>query len=246
MLARRFGKGLYLSMLLEPSYAQMAEMAQRLADPARRAALLDLVAAAPPDSVPGAFQDFARDNAFTAEFAKYQDGSNGIPVWLPLTGRWKITGGAYHELDSNGYDFLAIANARIRGDYVVNVRMQVVEGILEGGVVFNLPTRFSRASSQMVRFCGHEALWVGPFNSGAAFSLEQDIRTGLTVRDKEWHTLTVTVLNSQGKYDLAVDGKSVATGLKLTNVPKDAGAYIGLVSCRGHVAFSEVTVAAPK
>jgi hypothetical protein len=49
------------------------------------------------------------------------------------------------------------------------------------------------------------------------------------------------VRNSAGTYDLFVDGKEVAKELKLTNVAKSGG-YVGLVACRGQVAFDDLKV----
>ncbi|MCJ7787097.1 MAG: hypothetical protein MUP20_00040, partial [Methyloceanibacter sp.] len=48
-----------------------------------------------------------------------------------------------------------------------------------------------------------------------------------SLSDAEWHTLKIVVHNSQGTYDLTVDDKPAATGLKLTNVPK-GGAKVQL------------------
>jgi len=241
MLARKVGQGFFLTTLANLSYEQLGAVAQNLATPAKLAELNRLIAAAQPESVPGAFQDFSQNNAFSDNFQSYEEGSAALPVWLPLYGKWKIAGHEYQQLVTNGYDFLATANARITGDDEVAVRLKLIEGILEGGSVFNLPSRFNKGASQMVRFCGHEALWCGPFNAGGGFSLEHDLKNVLPARDSAWHTLKIIVHNSQGTYDLAVDDKPAATGLKLTNVPK-GGAYIGLVACRGSVAFGQVTV----
>ena len=241
VIVRKVGEGFFMTVLADLSYEQMAACAQKLADRETRAELRKVVDARKPESVPGAFEDFAKDNAYSDDFSSYAEGSTGLPVWLPLTGKWRIEKGEYHQLVPNGYDFISTANARIKGDYEIEAKMRVIEGIQEGGFVFNMPSRFSKGSSQMVRFCGHEALWCGPFNAGGGFSLEHSIGTGLTERDDAWHTLEVVVRNSAGTYDLFVDGKEVAKELKLTNVAKSGG-YVGLVACRGQVAFDDLKV----
>ncbi len=241
IVARQVGKGCFVTMLLDLDYEQTAALIENLADPQKVSELKRTVAASTPASVPGAFKDFSKNNAFSDDFGSYADGSIGLPVWLPLRGKWKMEAGEYHQLVTNGYDFLSTANARIKGDYVIEARVKLVQGIMEAGFVFNMPSRFTKGPSQMVRFCGHEAFWCGPFNSGGGFSLEHSVQTGVA-RDEEWHTFKVTVRNSTGTYDVAADGKTVAQGLKITNLAPDRGSYIGLVACRGHVTYDSVKV----
>jgi hypothetical protein len=241
ILARRVGKGFFMTILGDLTYYQMATVAQNLANPKRLSEINRIISSSRPKSVPGAFEDFAKDNSYSDIFDSFKDGSVGVPVWLPLHGNWRMQGGEYHLLNTNGYDFISTANARIEGDYVVEARMRLVENIFEGGFVFNLPSRFSKGSSQMVRFCGHETLWCGPFSPGGGFTLENSLSSKLKVRDEKWHTLKLVVRNSEGLYDIAVDGKDVAKGLRLTNIPGN-GCYIGLVACRGHVAFEDLKV----
>jgi hypothetical protein len=241
IVVREVGDGFFMAVLADLSYEQMAALAQKLVAAKDRAELKALIGSRTPESVPGAFGDFAKDNGYSDDFSSYDEGSTGLPVWLPLTGKWKVEQGEYHQLVPNGYDFISTANARISGDYEVEARMRLIEGIQEGGFVFNLPSRFSKGSSQMVRFCGHETLWCGPFDAGGGFSLEHSVGTGLTERDAGWHTLKVIVHNSAGTYDLLVDGKQVAKDLKLTNVA-EGGGYVGFVACRGQVAFDDLKI----
>jgi hypothetical protein len=242
MMARSFGKGFFLSMLLDLDVQQFAALGATLAQPQTLSALGRIISGAEPQGVKGAFEDYGKDGVFSDDFKSYQTGSVGLPVWLPLSGVWKIQDGQYHEIAGNSYDFCTTANAKIKGDYTIEVSSTLVEGIFESGVVFNLPTRFSMARSQMVRFCGGSALWCGPLQGG--FSLEHDIPTGVEHVPKDFHMLKVTVYNSKGTYDLAVDGKEIAKDLKLTVKPKsaDEGFYVGLISCRGHVAYNSVKV----
>ena len=242
VLARKIGKGFFMVMLAEVRYGEeLAALAQNLADPGNLSELNAIISTSKPESVPGAFKDFSKDNAFSDDFGSYEDGSIGLPVWLPLRGKWKMAGGEYHQLMTNGYDHLTTGNARIKGDYVIEARVKLIKGIFEGGFVFNIPSRFSKGPSQMVRFCGHEAFWCGPFNSGGGFSLEHNLQSGVA-RDEEWHTLKVAVRNSKATYDITVDGKAVAEGLKISNPAPAKGGYIGLVACRGHIAYDSMKV----
>jgi len=244
VLAKKFGKGFFLAILAEnASYEKSADVIQKLAHPQVQAKLKQLIGAAKPTSMPGAFKDFSKNNSFADDFSKYKDGSAGLPVWQPIHGTWSVKNGEYHQTQTNGYDFCSAANAKIVGDYKVETKVRLVKGIMEGGYLFNLPSRFSKGASQMARFCGYGALWCGTFSGSGVFTLQNNIPTGLSVNDKGWVTLTVTVNNSKGTYDLAVNGKQVAKGLKLTHIPrKGEGCYVGLVACRGHIAYDYIKV----
>ena len=242
IVAKKFGKGIFVRIIGNFTYEQMGAMGQKLAEPATLSAIKKLITGAKPESVAGVFEDFSKNNSYSDDFSSYKAGSVGLPVWLTLSGSWKMQGGELHQLLTGGYDHISTANAKIKGDYVVECRMKLVKNIFEGGFVFNLPSRFKKGSGQMVRFCGHPAIWRGPFSPGGGFGFEPPIKTGLTASDEEWHTFKLSVYNSKGTYDIAVDGKTVAQGLKLTNKAPESGCYIGLVACRGHVAFDDLKV----
>ena len=67
--------------------------------------------------------------------------------------------------------------------------------------------------------------------------------TGLANDATGWVTLAVTVHNSTGLCDLAVNGEQVAADLKLRHVsPAGQARCVSLVCCRGHVAYDDVKV----
>ena len=247
-LAKRFGKGLFVGMLTDPAnYELTASLALSFADAATLKAIKKTVARAGVESMPGAFEDQGKDGAFEDDFSSYKDGNTGLPVWQPIAGTWVMRDGEYHQTTPQGYDFCATVNVRVSGDYRIETSTRLVQGIQEGGFLFNIPSRFSKNGSQMVRFCGQPQLWCGPFSGGGGFSLANTIGTGKARDDEKWMTLTVTVRNSKGVYDIAVDGKEVAKDLRLSNVlePGKSG-YVGLVACRGHIAYDWVKVTAVK
>ena len=180
-----------------------------------------------------------KNGTFVDDFKSYKEGGVGLPVWVPLSGKWQIKDGMLNVLNTQGYDFIATANMKVTGDYKVEVTAKVVKGIYEAGLMFNLPSRFAVSGSQMVRFSGASTLWCGPY----PFSLEHNLPTGVDYQNTDFHTLSITVMNSKGTYDLAVNGRVIAKNLKLTNVLKKGQfGYIGVVSCRGHLAFKSFKV----
>ncbi len=180
---------------------------------------------------------------FTDDFSSYRKGTSGQPVWRPGSGNWIMQDGEYHQLLTDGYDYFSAANAWVKGDYRIQTKIRLVSGFLEGGLMFNMSSRQSSSSCQMVRFNGSGKLWYGSFDSGGAYDLEQAVSTGLKKDADGWITLTITVRNSKGAYDIAIDGKQAAEGVKLVYVPTaDKPQCVALVSCRGHTAFDDVTI----
>ena len=82
-------------MIMMPTldYEQTAGIGINLADPKKMAAVKEVISSLKPESVPGAFNDFSKDNAYSDSFDEYKDGSAGLPVWLTLSGTWKIDKG---------------------------------------------------------------------------------------------------------------------------------------------------------
>jgi len=239
---KSFGKGFWVNMLIDLDAQQIGELGAKLAKPEVINRLRELFASAKVDSVKGAFEDYAKDGGFSDDFKSYTEGSVGLPVWLPLSGIWKMEGSEYHEYAS-AYDLCSTANAKLKGDVAIEFSATLVDGIYEPGIVFNMPTRFSIARSQMVRFCGGSAVWCGPIVGG--FTLEHSLPTGANhVPKSEYITMKVLVYNSRGTYDVLVNDKVVGKDLKLTVRPESSneGYYFGLISCRGHVAFKYVKV----
>jgi len=243
-LAKRFGKGLFITFLTDPgNYELTASLALSFADAEALKEIKRLLEMAGAETMPGAFEDHGKDGAFRDDFDSYENGSAGLPAWQPLAGTWAVRDGEYHQTLTQGYDHCATVNVSVSGDYRIETSTRLVKGIQEGGFIFNVPSRFSKNGSQMVRFCGQDTLWCGPFGGGGGFSLANTIGSGKPERDEKWTTLAVTVRNSDAAYDIAVNGREVARNLKMTNVlqPGKSG-YVGLVACRGHVAYDWVNV----
>ncbi len=245
IIVQKVGDGFFMTVLANVRYGEeLAALAQNLADPKKMKELKSLIAESKPETVKGAFEDFGKNGAFSDDFTSYNDGSTGLPVWLSLRGNWQMSGGEFHQSLTHLYDCVATANAKVSGDYEIEAKAKSIDKIFEPGFTFNMPSRLSHASSQMVRFSSHQRLWCGPFNAGRGFSLEHLIETGLNKpEDHDWHTLKVTVRNSKGTYDIVLDGKKIREGLKLTHVLGEGqSGYVGLVSCRGHIAYDSVRI----
>lgn len=240
-LAVPIGKGLFIDSLVDMSYESLAAFAARLADPAFRSSLLKQVMDSEGPDSGGAFDDQGRDGAYADDFHHYPEGSVGLPAWLPLAGTWKVSGGEYHMTNTNGYDFISTLNAAESGDYRIEATARLVEGIFEPGFVFNSPSRFTTSRCQMVRFSGFGEVWCGPVVGG--FSLENTLPTGLPAQGSGAHTIGVSVHNGKGTFDVDVDGKTIGKDLKLGVVAAPgAPVYVGLMGCRGHLAFSSFLI----
>jgi len=185
----------------------------------------------------------ALEGEFQDDFSAYAQDSDGSPVWRPMDGLWVVRGGEYHHLHTEGYDYCSAADAWVSGDHKIQMRVRLVEGILEAGILFNLPSRFGRRCCEMVRFNGAETLWFGHFDTFGVFSLDDSTTTGLPTDHSDWATLEINVRNSQGAFDVAVGGRRVAEGVKERSVSvNDSLRCMALVSCRGHVAYDHVSV----
>lgn len=241
IVGRVVGKGFFLATLADLDAQALADLASRLAQPHVTATVRDALGTRIPDAESDAFEDQGRDGTYEDDFDKYPDGSMGLPAWLPISGSWQVQGGEYHETTMNGYDFCSTLNVQVTGDYRVEAVSRVIEGIYETGFVFNSASRYSITQSQMVRFSGPEQVWCGPLQGG--FSLQHVLNTDITVRDSTPHTLAIDVYNSKGTYDVWVNGKRIGSDLPLAvRLSNGEAGYIGLLSCRGHVAYSSVSV----
>jgi len=185
-----------------------------------------------------------RPDGFVDDFSKYAPGGSGHPFWRPVKGTWKIVKGEYHNTELHGYDYFAAADAWIKGDYQLTATVRLIKGIQEGGLLFNMPSAFSKSLSHMVRFSGPTELWCGAFGRMDNYIRTKLVKTGIKAGDTSPITLTVTVHNSRRCYDVAVNGKVLARGLKLATAAPKPGQprCVGLVSCRGHIAYKQVSL----
>ncbi|MEP0765762.1 MAG: hypothetical protein HRF45_04380 [Fimbriimonadia bacterium] len=241
IVGKPIGKGFFLATLADLDAQSLADLASRLTQPHVTSTVRDALVRRAAGSASNAFEDQGRNGTYEDDFSRYPNGSMGLPAWLPISGSWQVQGGEYHELSSNGYDFCSTLNVKLTGDYRVEAVSHLVEGIYETGFVFNSASRYAITQSQMVRFSGPEQVWCGPLQGG--FSLKHVLNTDITVRDSTPHTLAIDVYNSRGSYDVWVNGKKIGTDLPLAvRLEEGQTGYVGLLSCRGHVAYSSVSV----
>ncbi len=172
------------------------------------------------------------------------DFSAGADRWRPMNGKWEAADGEYHQITAQGYDFATAADAWITGDYRIKTKLRLVEGSMESGLMFNLPTATARTACQMIRFAGPGTMWHGYFDRNGGYILEGGVPTGITGDGKEWITLEVAVNNSRGTYDIFVNDKPVAQGLKLKYParPDEPRCGLALISCQGHVAYDDASL----
>jgi len=172
----------------------------------------------------------------------HDDFSDGAARWRPINGKWEVHDGEYHHTLKSGYDYCTAADAWVTGDYTIQTKFRLVEGSMESGVMFNLPTRSAKVACQMIRFSGPGTIWHGYFDKNGVFVLEGSAASGIKGDGKEWITLAVTVHNSRGTYDILVNGKPVARNLRLRYAARSDEPRCGLalISCQGHVAYDDL------
>ncbi len=176
------------------------------------------------------------------------DFAAGADRWRAMNGKWEAQNGEYHQTVKSGYDFAATADAWITGDYRIKTKLRLVEGSMESGLMFNLPTATARTACQMIRFAGPGTIWYGYFDRSGGYVLEGGAPTGITGDGKDWITLEVAVNNSRGTYDILINDKPVAQGLKLKYParPDEPRCGLALISCQGHVAFDDASLTPTK
>ncbi|MBK9751327.1 MAG: hypothetical protein IPO91_31790 [Chloroflexi bacterium] len=157
-----------------------------------------------------------------------------------VSGTWVTQDGVTIQSDAEATDYFAgtgIAGESYRVS--VNVKLSAAPDDAGGGIVFHMAERDNHAFGAMVRFAngGNEIFW-GSYTADRVF-----VGLGGAGLDLDWsvaHRLTIDVM--AGSYSISVDDEPL-----VNSVPLDrASGWIGLVSFRGPVSFSEFTLTMPE
>lgn len=153
-----------------------------------------------------------------------------------ITGTWVNENGIITQTSDAASD--AITGIGIAAEtFTFNVSIVLPEGVADAGagIVFHMSGRDNPAGGEMLRFGsgGTEIFW-GSYDETRAFQGQGG--TGVQITPGQPHALTVVV--HAGLFDIAVDGQTVATAVPLTS----QSGWIGLVSFRGPVVFSNVSL----
>ncbi len=175
---------------------------------------------------------------FSDNFSKYENGSGGSPVWIPVKGSWIVRDGEYYQ-ESNEYDCGSMLDVYLDRSFTLRAKIRYLSGEPGAGFFFFSERPGNTAFSHMLRFESAESFMFGYFNSGNYNATE-------TVKFKfdKNHTyeMVLKVDTEKRKYSIFLDGKPVKQNIPLTCF---AG-YAGLQSSGGKCVFDDVELTIKK
>lgn len=157
----------------------------------------------------------------------------GESLWLPFSGEWQFSNGAFLQTQANGFD-LGTGYNRELGDGVVEVTFQHEVG-QGAGVLFNMAQPDSRNQAHMVRYV-HDADFVvwGYFDADGVFEAQGSIP--VTAPADDTHILQVLI--QPQTYSIVLDGALLAADIPLVMT----GDYHGLVTAQSSARFDSFVV----
>ncbi|GAC1353421.1 MAG: hypothetical protein NVSMB42_08550 [Herpetosiphon sp.] len=157
--------------------------------------------------------------------------------WTVVGGSWELAGGAYSQKELDKYDLLSFYNRRIAGDYTLRADMQLLEGKMGGGLVFNAPSATSKEGAAMVSYTGGGSyLQWGYFDANGVFQF-QGGRAVPNGGNGQAHTVVVHVTGTS--FDVSVDSTVVGQKVALARRPQG---FVGLMTSTSRVSFKKVAI----
>ena len=155
-------------------------------------------------------------------------------AWLPLSGDWLAHDGIYSQRDNAGYDFISMLNAAPQSNYRLQAKIQLGEGDMGGGFVYNVPDVNTRNNAQIIDFDnkGGFLRW-GRYNETGAYVYEGGVKVDPPINDQKWHDLSLVTHADTSV--VALDGKEVG---RIKN--KSTAGHVGLVSSKTKVDYDDV------
>ena len=159
-------------------------------------------------------------------------------AWQPLSGDWLAHDGIYSQRDNAGYDFISMLNAAPQTHYQVQAKIQLGEGDMGGGFVYNVPDINTRNNAQIIDFDnkGGFLRW-GRYNETGAYVYEGGVKVDPPINDQKWHDLSLVTHADTSVVSL--DGKEVG---RITN--KSTAGHVGLVASKTKVDYDDVKLTA--
>lgn len=171
--------------------------------------------------------------AFQDDFA-----AGNVNGWRVLNGTWQFVEQSYQQVSTAGTDLGSIST--FQGEtYTATVRLRQLDGVMGGGLYFNMAQRNDKMRSQMINYTRNgAAIQWGHFDEGGNFVFEDTVAVP-NGGDGAWHTLTVAVQQKQATFFL--DQKLLARDVALTYT----GGYVGLLVSNSKVAFDDFMITTP-
>jgi hypothetical protein len=156
--------------------------------------------------------------------------------FLVLSGSWRIGQGFLEQVETQGFDRVALAPIGPQSFYRLRVRLQHLEGA-GGGVVFNLPNPNSLALGHLVRYAedGRSVFW-GHFNEQGIFVGQGFVR----VEPPGASPHLLEVFSYDKTYAVWLDGVQLASSVPLVS----SAGRIGLTTSLSRVMFTELRLEA--
>lgn len=164
----------------------------------------------------------------------FDDAGSQKSAWQPLSGDWLAHDGIYSQRDNAGYDFISMLNAAPQTHYQVQAKIQLGEGDMGGGFVYNVPDINTRNNAQIIDFDnkGGFLRW-GRYNETGAYVYEGGVKVDPPINDGKWHDLKLTTHADASV--VALDGKEIG---RIKN--KSTAGHVGLVSSKTKMDYDDV------
>jgi hypothetical protein len=158
-------------------------------------------------------------------------------AWRPVGGTWAAADGSYGQSELGRYDLISYFNRPVQGNYRWQTELQLVEGRMGGGLVFNAPGTASKNGAHMVSYTaeGNYLQW-GYFNDQGVFQFQGGVAVAAPAAEA-WQTLAVEVTGE--RYRVLLNGKALAANVPLTRTGES---YAGLLASTSHVRFREMSL----
>lgn len=164
----------------------------------------------------------------------FEDGTAGTNRWAALGGTWRFASGGYEQTQLNRFDLISYYGQPLGGDVAIEAQMQFVVGNMGGGLIFNAPSRDSKAGAHIVSYtAGGTFVQYGYFDDRAVFQYQGGTQVP-SGSDRQPHTMTVRTTGST--YDVLLDGTPIALNVPLQR----QGGYAGLFVSTSQVLFDNV------
>lgn len=152
------------------------------------------------------------------------------------TGTWTIEDTVILQSDTEATDY--VAGTGLAGEQFtvsVNIRFDNDFDDAGAGIIFHMAERDNPVSGNLVRFANHgRGIFWGQYDENRVFTGAGDA----TLNDDAVETISLKLVVRQTNYDIWADDQLVSE-----NIPLDSNSgWIGLVSFRGAVAFSDFNI----
>ena len=161
-----------------------------------------------------------------------------------MGGNWETANGVTTQKLDDQTDYIAglgvfaeSFEAGVDIDFSGDVRADEESSDIGGGLVFNMRDRDNQADGYMVRLAnaGTEIIW-GHYDEFGAFVGQGGIPVDIDPAEKQKFRLSIIVYSD--RFDILIDDEAMITDIPL----EGSGGWIGLISFRGGVAFSNMSL----